>query len=86
MKRRPVAIIAPHSGSGGCAPRPEEAEAGRGQDDAGHVERDAHDQRGRHSGMTWRSTMRHGRRALQPHRGDVVALRMVSVSARAMRA
>ena len=28
----------------------------------------------RHSGMTWRSTMRQGEAPMQPHRGDVVAL------------
>ena len=60
MKRRPEAIIAPHSGSGGCAPRPRKPSpaAVRMMPAMSSVTRTISEEM--QSGMTWRSTMRHG--------------------------
>src|SRR6185312_4265248 len=60
MKRRPDAIIAPHSGSGGCAPRPRKPRpaAVRMMPAMSSVTRTTREEM--HSGMMWRSTMRQG--------------------------
>src|SRR5690606_34312383 len=60
MKRRPEAIIAPHSGSGGCAPRPRKPSpaAVRMMPAMSSVTRTMSEEM--HKGMMWRSTMRHG--------------------------
>ena len=46
MKRRPEAIIAPHSGEWRLRSETQKAETGGGQDDTGHIECHAHDERG----------------------------------------
>ena len=60
MKRRPDAIIAPHSGSGGCAPRPRKPRpaAVRMMPAMSSVTLMISDEM--QSGMMWRSTMRNG--------------------------
>src|SRR5690606_3460214 len=86
MKRRPEAIIAPHSGSGGCAPSPMKPSpaAVRMMPAMSRVIRTINEDR--HSGMIWRSTMRNGDAPISSTALMKSELRTVSVSARAIRA
>ena len=74
MKRRPEAIIAPHSGSGGWAPRPRKPRpaAVRMMPAMSSVTRTISDDM--QSGMMWRSTMRAGEAPISSHGGDVVGV------------
>ena len=74
MNSRPVEAMAPHSGHGRYSTEAEEAEAGRGQDDARHVECDAHDHRRHAHRQDMPQDDRPGRRPLQPDGGDEVCL------------
>ena len=77
---RPAEIIAPHSGSGGCAPRPRKPRpaAVRMMPAMSSVRRTITEDR--HIGTMWRSMMRAGRGALQLDRRDVVGLARWSAS------
>ena len=86
MNSRPAETIAPHSGQGGCGAESEEAKSCCGQDHAGHVQRDAHDDGRQAHGQDVASDDSRRRGALQAHRGDEIRLRRLSASARASRA
>src|SRR6185437_731843 len=83
---RPAAIIAPHSGAGGCAPRPRKPRpaAIRMTPAMSRLTRTITE--ARQSGMIWRSTMRAGDAPASCAAAMKSLRRKASVSARAMRA